>query len=362
MKPDAVSTFHGTRAASNRSGGGAGNPVLPVHAADPHLVIVGDRYWLYCTDGGLYASAAAFDAGRPGPGGPGFAAWSSSDLVHWQSHGQVLSFTRDVSWARGNDWAPAMVQHNGRCYLYFCSDSSIGVAVADTPAGPFHDALGHALVEHRPDCSAIDPMVFVDDDGRPYLHFGAVPGYWLEGRVPLAMSLSVRELNADMMSFAGPEHPTIPVMRRDGEKWSNLHHIEAAFAFKRKAVYYLMWSQGSCTSADEADAYRVNYATSGSPLGPWRIAAEHNPVLQSRREVDCLAPGHHSVIRIPGTDAWYCAYHCNDGRHAGVPGAVAQRRVCIDTMTFAADGSIQPIIPTRHGPGPRKLIGAAAGC
>jgi len=292
----------------------------------------------------------AFNAGQAGSGGPGFAAWSSADLVHWKCRGQVLSFPRDISWAHGCDWAPAMVHRNGRYYLYFCADSSIGMAQADTPIGPFRDVLGHPLVEYRPDCSAIDPMVFVDDDGRAYLHFGAVPGYWLEGKAPLGMSLSVRELKADMMSFAGPERPTIPVIRRDGENWTNLHHIEAPFAFKRAGVYYLMWSQGSCTSWDEADAYRVNYATSSSPLGPWRIATEHNPVLQSCRNVDCIAPGHHSVINIPGTDTWYCAYHCNDGRHAHVPDAVAQRRVYIDKMTFAADGSIQPIIPTLRGP------------
>lgn len=259
----------------------------------------------------------------------------------------------DVGWARRQPWAPAIVEREGRYYFYFCADSRIGVGVADSPLGPFRDPLGEPLVDFREDLSAIDPMVFIDDDGQAFLYFGAVPGYWLEPQgVSVNMALSVRPLADDMVSFAGNERPTIGVERAPGEAWSNLHHIEAPFVFKRHGRYYLMWSQGSCMSVQARDAYRVNYAVADSPLGPWTVA-DGNPVLSSRPDLGVLAPGHHSVLHLPWSEEWWCAYHMNDG--TARPGSTVVRRVCIDLMTFDDTGGIEPIVPTHEGPPPRPI-------
>ena len=329
-----------------------GNPVLPVHAADPHLCMFDGRYYLYATDAGVYQDAASFHGGTPGGGGAGFAAWSSPDLAEWEYEGQILSFT-NVAWARSQAWAPAMIERGGRYFFYFCSNSQIGVAVGDSPIGPFRDPLGHPLIPFRPDLSAIDPMVFIDHDGQAYLHWGAVPGYWLEkDRVHLNLSLSVRPLADDMMTFSGPEVSTIAVRREPGEAWGNLHHIEAPFAFRRESRYYLMWSQGACMSSDTRDAYRVNYATSDSPLGPWEWACD-NPVLDSQPDLGVYAPGHHSVLHLPWCDEWWCAYHANDG--TARPGEHVDRRVWIDQMVFDEGGEIKTIVPTREGPASRPI-------
>ncbi|RYF42206.1 MAG: hypothetical protein EOO38_19925, partial [Cytophagaceae bacterium] len=202
------------------------------------------------------------------------------------------------------------------------------------------------LVPFREDMSAIDPMVFVGDDGQAYFYWGAVPGAWLEGRgFEIRMHLSVRTLNDDMISFSGEELTTITT-EKSPEGWHPLDHIEATHVFKRQGIYYLMWSPGSFNSNEDAHTYRVHYATSSSPLGPWTQAA-NNPVLSSRREVEVVGPGHHSTLQIPGTDEWFCVYHCHKGD--------SDRRTFIDRMTFDANGAIETIIPTLEGPPVRTV-------
>ena len=309
------------------------NPILPdVPAADPDLCCFGDRYYLYATGAGK--------------GERGFTAWSSPDLKAWRCEGMILRFA-DVAWAVKDDWAPAVVLRNGRFYLYFCADSQIGVAVADSPVGPFQDALGKPLVEFEPDLSSIDPMVFTDDDGQSYFYWGALPGHWLENELAAAgktmhLSLFARRLNSDLLGFEGETVPTIST-RKSRDDWHVLDHIEAPFLLKRAGIYYLQWSPGHYTMhSDEDDmAYRVHYATSQSPLGPWQIA-DNNPILSSRPELGILATGHHSVLRIPGaSDDWVCAYHANAGD--------GDRRVYLDEMRFAPDGCVEIIEPNTQG-------------
>lgn len=321
-----------------------GNPVIPVYAADPHAELLGDRYYIYATHAGMYSSAQALHDHLEGET-HGFAAWSSRDLKTWSNDGPILHFA-DVPWARelGDAWAPCIAERGGRFYFYFCAGSSIGVVVGDSPSGPFHDVMGEPLVPFRDDWSSIDPMVFIDDDGQAYFYWGAVPGGEKPG-VDLCMHLSVQPLNADMVSFRSEQLPTIWTQKSPGG-WHALDHIEASHVFKRNGIYYLMWSPGWFGSNDDSKTYRVHYATSPSPLGPWKEAA-NNPVLSSRREVDVIGPGHHSTIQIPGTDEWFCVYHCHKGD--------SDRRTFIDRMTFAPDGAIETIIPTLEGPPARPI-------
>ncbi|HYG34489.1 MAG TPA: family 43 glycosylhydrolase, partial [Clostridia bacterium] len=185
------------------------NPVLTAPGADPHAAIFGSRCYVYATEAGKTE--------------PGFAVWSSPDLVNWTNHGMALRFA-DTTWAKHQDWAPGIIERDGKYFLYFSAQSSIGVAVSDNPTGPFKDALGGPLVPFKDDLSSIDPMAFVDDDGQAYLYYGAVPGSWLKGKVAKIYNhLFVRKLNRDMISFSGPELATVET---DGEKGP---HIEGSF-------------------------------------------------------------------------------------------------------------------------------------
>lgn len=287
------------------------NPVVPGLFADPHLVTFNGRYYLYPTTDG-YA----------GWSGTYYKAFSSSDLVTWTDHGVILDHGPDVSWADNSAWAPAVTQKNGRYYLYFSGGlatgntaKQLGVAVSTSPTGPFRDALGRPLVPSGQFSGgqAIDPMVFTDDDGRSYL-------YWGQGVA------RVVPLNDDMVSFNVAQVRTITPSGFN----------EAPFVFKRNGIFYLMWSENDTRSED----YRVAYATGTSPLGPW---TNRGVVLQKRTDLGVRGPGHHSVVKAPGSDTWYIAYH----RFAVPAGNGTNRETAIDTMRFNADGTIAPVIPTR---------------
>ncbi|MEU1031475.1 family 43 glycosylhydrolase [Streptomyces mirabilis] len=285
----------------------ARSPVLPGLNADPDVHYLDGQYWIYPTTDG-YA----------GWSGTSFKAYSSKDLVHWKDHGVILDLGSDVSWADKNAWAPAIAERDGKYYFYFCAEQQIGVAVADSPAGPFKDALGKPLVaKGLLTGQMIDPAVFTDDDGRSYLYWGNGHGY-------------VVPLNADMVSFDASQVRDItqPDFR------------EGSFVVKRHGTYYFMWSEDDTRSEN----YHVAYATGPSPLGPW---TKRGTILSKRPEYGIKGTGHHSVVNVPGTDDWYIVYHrfaLNGPGKAGGDGT--HRETTIDRMEFAADGTIEPVVPT----------------
>ncbi|KYK11250.1 MULTISPECIES: family 43 glycosylhydrolase [Streptomyces] len=283
------------------------SPVLPGLYADPDVRYMDGRYWIYPTTDGF-----------PGWSGTRFKAFSSRDLVHWTDHGVVLDLGPDVAWADGNAWAPAIAERDGKYYFYFCAEQQIGVAVADSPAGPFKDALGGPLVgKGRFSGQMIDPSVFTDDDGRSYLYWGNGHGY-------------VVPLNDDMVSFdASRVEDITPENFREG-----------SFVVKRDGTYYFMWSEDDTRSED----YHVAYATGPTPLGPW---TKRGTILSKRPEYGILGTGHHSVVNAPGTDDWYVVYHRFALNGPGGPGGDGtHRETTIDRLRFAADGTIEPVVPT----------------
>lgn len=283
------------------------SPVLPGLYADPDVRYMDGRYWIYPTTDGF-----------AGWSGTRFKAFSSKDLVHWKDHGVILDLGPDVSWADGNAWAPAIAERDGKYYFYFCGEQQIGVAVADSPAGPFTDALDKPLVaKGRFDGQMIDPSVFTDDDGQAYLYWGNGHGY-------------VVPLDDDMVSFdASRVRDITPENFREG-----------SFVVKRDGTYYFMWSEDDTRSEN----YHVAYATGPSPLGPW---TKRGTILSKRPEYGILGTGHHSVVNTPGTDDWYIVYH----RFAlngpgGTGGDGTHRETTIDRLEFAPDGTIEPVVPT----------------
>ncbi|MER6954792.1 family 43 glycosylhydrolase [Streptomyces sp. NPDC000618] len=293
-----------------------GSPVLPGLNADPDVHYLNGEYWIYPTTDGFQ-----------GWGGTRFKAYSSKDLVHWKDHGVILDLGPDVGWADTYAWAPAIAERDGTYYFYFCAEQQIGVAVADSPAGPFTDALGKPLVAKGGAWSGqmIDPAVFTDDDGQAYLYWGNGHGY-------------VVPLNDDMVSFDPAKVQDItPENFREG-----------SFVIERKGTYYFMWSEDDTRSEN----YHVAYATGPSPLGPW---TKKGTILSKRPEYGILATGHHSVVNTPGTDDWYIVYHrfaLNGPGKAGGDGM--HRETTVDRMEFAADGSILPVLPTLEGIKPAR--------
>ncbi|MEW2402397.1 family 43 glycosylhydrolase [Streptomyces sp. NPDC046862] len=291
------------------------SPLLPGLHADPNIQEFGGRYYVYPTTDGVEHW-----------GSTTFKAYSSDDLVTWRDHGVVLDLESDVSWADRYAWAPAAGERDGRYYFYFCADQQIGVAVADSPTGPFRDALDRPLIA-RDDFAGqmIDPAVFRDDDGTVYLYWGNGHGFG----VPL---------NDDMVSFD----------RSKVRQFTPGDFREGAFVIKRGGVYHFMWSEDDTRSED----YRVAYATGPSPLGPW---TERGVILHKRPEYGILGTGHHTVVNVPGTDDWYIVYHRFAVPGPGTPrGDGMHREAALDRLTFAADGSIEAVVPTLESVAPLR--------
>ncbi|MCH7229438.1 family 43 glycosylhydrolase [Glycomyces sp. L485] len=292
------------------------NPALPGLFADPNIVVFDDTYYLYPTTDGF-----------AGWSGTQYRAFSSTDLVNWTDHGVILDLATDVSWADNSAWAPGIAEKNGKYYFYFSGGLAsgntakhLGVAVSDSPTGPFTDALGEPLVPAGTySGQAIDPAVYTDDDGQSYL-------YWGNGQAQQV------PLNEDMISF-DPDQVAI---------YDPPGYNEGAFVVERDGTYYFMWSENDTRSED----YRVAYATGSSPTGPWsdRVGV----ILQKDLSQGIKGTGHHSVVQVPGTDDWYIAYH----RFAIPDGDGTHRETMIDRLYFEPDGSIRPVVPTLEGIAP----------
>ncbi|MHC5902992.1 family 43 glycosylhydrolase [Streptomyces sp. S6] len=290
------------------------SPVLPGLNADPNIVRFGDTFYIYPTTDG-------FD----GWSGTKFKAYSSKDLVHWTDHGVVLDLGPDVAWADSRAWAPTIAQKNGKYYFYFCADANIGVAVADSPTGPFMDALGKPLLKAgQLPGQMIDPAAFTDDDGTTYL-------YWGNGRAYVA------KLNPDMKSL---DMATVKDITPSG-------YNEGSFVVKRGGTYYFMWSENDTRDVD----YRVAYATGPSPTGPW---TKRGVILEKDLALGIKGPGHHSVVQVPNSDDWYIAYH----RFAIPGGDGTHRETTIDRMEFDKDGLIKKVVPTLSSIDPVTVVHA----
>jgi beta-xylosidase len=286
---------------------GTNNPVLPGLFADPNVVIFDDTFYIYPTTDGVADWGAT-----------SFSAFSSTNLVKWTNRGVVLNVAVDLKWATGHAWAPTAAHVGDTYYFYFTADNQIGVATSKTPVGPFKDPLGRPLVSNwQYGVVAIDPYVFVDDDGQAYLYFGN-------------SGIRVAKLNSDMISFADT-----PV-KIDPAGISGT--VEGSAMFKRKGTYYLEWSEGDT----RLPTYQAAYARSQSPLGPFtRLGV----ILEQDSKLGILGPAGGTILAIASRDEYYMVYH-----RFKIPGGDGtNRETCIDRLYFNDDGTIVPVKPTLAG-------------
>ena len=317
----------------NHSYTGQGNPILPGFHADPEI--------LYSNKTGKYYIYSTTD-GKPGWGGYKYYVYSSADLKEWKNEGVALDAKSDqIAWANGNLWAPAAIevkQKNGsyKYYLYFSANPNdngrkqMGVAVSDSPTGPFVDLGQPLLAKNHPGCNGqlIDVDVFMDPvSKKPYL-------YWGNGFMAGA------ELESNMTKI---KDETVTVMTPKGGSLRDYAYREAPYVFYRNGLYYFMWSVDDTGAAN----YHVAYGTSKSPLGPIEVAKDPIVLIQDSQH-EIYGTAHNSVIQKPGTDEWYIVYHrINKDYIHFQPGV--HREVCIDKLEFNADGTIKRVVPTHGG-------------
>lgn len=289
---------------------GAGNPILPGYFADPTVKKFGDTYYIYATTDG---SGAGFGPSQ---------VWSSKDFVNWT--------LRPMNWPDSHwIWAPDVMQGtDGKYYLIYCQPCQLYAGVSDTPRGPWKNILGESeavLVADRfvKNAITLDGQTFVDDDGSVYLYWGTWGIY--EG-----FGCGAGKMTPDMKGFT--QTRLIP-------NTEATDFFEAPFVMKRNGIYYFMYSSGSCHD----ETYRVQYATSDQPLGPY---AYRGCLLQTSADGTIHGPGHHSILQ-EGED-YYMVYHRHDNPHST---RGFHRQIAADRLVFEADGSIRKVVPTHTGIG-----------
>ncbi|HWJ09237.1 MAG TPA: family 43 glycosylhydrolase, partial [Nocardioides sp.] len=296
------------------------SPVLPGLYADPNIAVFDGTYYIYATTDGV-----------AGWGGKDFYVWKSTDLVDWERSAQPFltldGANGNVPWASGNAWAPTIIERGGKYYFYFSGHNptynrkTIGVAVADSPEGPF-TAQPEAMIlnnEAVTSGQAIDPAAFRDPaTGKYYL-------FWGNGSPVYA------ELSDDMVSIKAETLGRITGLTS---------FREGSFVNYRQGTYHLTYSIDDTGSPD----YRVGYATATSIDGPWTY---RGVILQKDASQGILGTGHSSIVNVPGTDDWYVAYHRFALPTFSAPGGDGtHRETTIDRLTFGEDGLMQVVTPT----------------
>lgn len=233
---------------------------------DPTIVRSGSDY---------YMTHSSF-LSRSGP-----IIWRSHDMKRWNP------IARAPVPGHGSVWAPDLVRHDGRFYLYYPvvdSGSTIWVTTADSPAGPWSEPVNTGGVR-------IDPGHVVDDDGTRYLHVSGGRAY---------------RLSEDGLSVVGELEQVY-----DGwpipDDWAiECPCLESPKLLRRGDWYYLVSAQGG--TFGPSTSHMVIASRSRDPMGPFENSP-YNPVIRTRDRGEAWwSKGHGSLVEGPD-GRWYCVLH-----------------------------------------------------
>lgn len=293
----------------------AENPIVQtIYTADPAPMVYNGTCYVYTghdEDGSTYYTMKDW------------RCYSTTDMVNWVDCGSPLSYST-FSWAKGDAWAGQCIPRNGKFYYYVPVSQknggmAIGVAVSDSPTGPFKDALGHPLASTG--TGDIDPTVFIDDNGQAYLYWGNPNLYYVK-------------LNQDMTSYSG-SIVKVPLTTagfgvRNGNAQKPTLYEEGPWFYKRNGMYYMVYAAGGIPEY-------ICYSTSTSPTGPWQYKGIIMPT-QGKSFTN-----HPGVIDYKGNS--YFFYH-----NGALPGGGGfTRSVCVEQFKYNADGTFPTINMTTTG-------------
>jgi hypothetical protein len=306
------------------------------YTADPSPLVVGDTLFLYTSH-----DASPEDIADPNErSSAGFfmydwLLWSTTDMVNWTEHGAVASL-KDFSWrSRDNGgWAIQTVERNGKYYLYApLHGHGIGVLVADSPYGPFHDPLGKPLVWQKEHWDDIDPSVWVDDDGQAYMYWGNPHTYCVklnEDMISTKGDIYVLNHQDGVMRPVTAEGAKINLRVPGHEKasWAVNNYQEGPWFYKRNGHYYMGYASTCCPEG-------LGYAMSNSPTGPWKF----KNYLMAPTERD--RGNHPGICDFKGHS--YLFGQSYDLMHLETFTHHERRSVSAGELKYNADGTIQEL-------------------
>lgn len=313
-----------------------------IYGGDPSVLVDGDTVYLYTGHDASTDEQVANSVYEI----PEYLCYSSTDLVNWKSEGTVMTMDT-VDWAKDDvsAWASQVMKYNDKYYLYYCSwdksgKQSIGVAVADSPAGTFVD-IGEPLVRGsvtKPQLSTfndIDPTAWVetDENGEEHRYLAWGNGMFFMCELNEDM-ISVKDMNGDGEITSGTSFDDADIMYQKG---GIENYTEAPWLYRRSdeqgsyyGDYYLFYAYGwrECLA----------YATAPDlTSGDWTFG---NVIMYPASTSNT---NHMAVFDFKGKT--YFVYH-----NGSLPGGNGYRRsACITELHFNDDGSIDYFEETTAG-------------
>jgi len=287
------------------------NPIIKdKYTGDPAAMVYKDSVYLYA---GHDEAPNDFNFYKMNE----WLVYSSADMVHWKEHKVPLK-TTDFKWAKGDAWAAQVIERKGKFYWYTTvthatvPGKAIGVAVSNSPLGPFKDALGKALITNdmtkqtQIDWDDIDPTVYIDTDGQAYLYWGNTVCHYVK------LKENMTEVDGDIQIVNLPNYTEAPWIHKHGD-W---YYLSYAYQFPEK----------------------IAYAMSKKITGPWEYKGILNEIAGNSNT------NHQSIIDFKGKS--YFIYHTGAIQPSG---GSFRRSVCVDRLYYNADGTMKRIVMTTEG-------------
>ncbi len=301
---------------------------------------IGDPF-VYYEDGCYYMYATS--------SGDGIYVWKGGEPNRLEKSG--LCYKKENSFGDGNFWAPEVIKRaDGKYIMHFtarcrkCKGQRIGVALSDSPEGPFTDVFdGSPMFDFG--YAAIDASCLADDDGKFYLYYvrdcwdNVIDGVHTSQIYAAELDETLTRFVSEPLLIATPEgewetheYPAACVNDVDdviqrGERYRFLWN-EGPSVIKREGRYYLTYS----VNCFDSKYYAVGAAVADKPLGPFVKYGE--PAL-SFIEGQLSGPGHNSFF-TDKNGTLMSAFHC----HSVYDRRNGDRRFCYCPVVFC-DGKLK---------------------
>jgi xylan 1,4-beta-xylosidase len=266
------------------------NPIMAGDHPDPSILKDGDDY---------YMTFSSFDAY------PGLVIWHSRDLVNWQPIGPALF--KNV----GSVWAPDLVKHKGRYYIYFPGISpnrSNYVIWADDIRGPWSAPIDLKLTR-------IDPGHAAGPDGRRYLFLSA-------GELVQLSEDGLSTVGAPKKIYDGWKYPDDWIVEGFAQEGPKIIH--------RGDYYYMVLAEGG--TAGPPTGHMVVAARSKSIEGPWENSP-YNPILRTRSNEERWWSKGHGTLVEDRAGKWWMVYHAYENGFYTLG-----RQTLLEPIEWTADG------------------------
>lgn len=236
---------------------------------------------------------------------PGFLIWHSTDLANWEP------ITRTMTPIVGSAYAPDLIKHKDKYYIYYPAKGTNWVIWANDIMGPWSDPIDLKVAR-------IDPGHIADKDGKRYLH--------LSGGTMV-------ELSDDGLAVVGEPFKTYEGWKYPEDWEVECFCLESPKLNYKDGYYYLTSAEGG--TAGPATSHMVVSARSKSAKGPWENSP-YNPIVHTySANEQWWSKGHGTLVDdVEGN--WWIVYHAYEKDKYTIG-----RQTLIDPIKWTKDGWFQ---------------------